>query len=142
MKLHSRCHGTIEYNENDVINFPKGLPGFENLKKFIIFTLEENKMFRMLHSIEDTEIGLIVVSPLQVIKDYQFELRKSEIKDLDLKEEKDAVVYNTVCLNKDIYKITVNLRAPIIINTKNNLGEQLILDNEEYNVKYPLIREE
>ena len=51
------------------------------------------------------------------------------------------MVFNTVTLNSDPKKITTNLKAPIIINISNNLGEQIILDKEKYKIKHPLIKE-
>ncbi|MDV3427494.1 MAG: flagellar assembly protein FliW, partial [Bacillota bacterium] len=58
MKLLSKYHGTINYEEKDIINFPSGIPGFEKLKKFIIFNVEGSTEFSILHSIEDTQVGL------------------------------------------------------------------------------------
>lgn len=36
MKLYTKYHGTKEYDEKDVIDFPKGLPGFKDLKIYYI----------------------------------------------------------------------------------------------------------
>lgn len=47
----------------------------------------------------------------------------------------------TVTLNSDVKKITMNLQGPIVINTSNNLGEQIIVDNSKYKVKTPLMKE-
>jgi Uncharacterized protein conserved in bacteria len=142
MKLYTKYHGIREYEENEIISFPKGLPGFRNLKKFIMFKIEENEVFSMLHSIEDLEIGLVVVSPFYVMKEYEFKLDDDRIEELQIEKESDILVINTVCLNKDINKITVNLKAPIIINNIKKIGEQLILDNDKYQLKYPLFKEE
>ena len=48
-------------------------------------------------------------------------------------------IITTITLNSDINKITTNLQGPIVINTSNNLGEQIILDDSKYKVKSPLI---
>ena len=37
MELNSTHHGVIRYNEEDVIFFKNGLPGFENLKNLLYF---------------------------------------------------------------------------------------------------------
>lgn len=142
MKLYTKYHGVREYEESDVITFNKGLPGLENLKKFIMFPMEENNVFSMLHSIENTEIGLVLVSPFYAMKDYEFKLEEHEIDSLKIKDKSDIVVLTTVCVNSDIKKITTNLKAPILINIKEKIGEQLILDNEKYSIKYHLLREE
>lgn len=142
MKLYSKHHGIIEYQEEEVITFPKGLPGFEDLKKFILFTVEENNVFSMLHSIENTEIGLIVVSPFYVMDDYEFNLEDKEKDQLKIKREEEVLILSTVCVNNNVKKITTNLKAPIVINIKEHLGEQLILDKEKYLIKQPLLKEE
>jgi flagellar assembly factor FliW len=142
MKLCSKYQGVIEYKEEDVITFPKGLPGFRDLKKYILFSVEENNTFNMLHSIENLEIGLLVISPFLISKDYEFNIEDNPLEDLRIENEADVLVLNTVCLNNDIKKATVNLKAPIIINNKEKIGEQLILDDEKYLIKQPLLKEE
>ncbi len=142
MKLYSKYHGVKEYSENDIINFKKGLPGFKDLKKFILFPIEANNIFSMLHSIENTEIGLVVVSPFYVMKNYEFNLEDNEKLALEIENEADVVIFSTVSVNNDVEKITTNLKAPIVVNIKKHLGEQLILDDEKYLIRQPLFKEE
>ncbi|NFV12928.1 flagellar assembly protein FliW [Clostridium sporogenes] len=142
MNLNTKYHGCIEYEEKDVINFEKGIPGFEKLKKFIMFPVEDNKIFSVLQSIENEDIGIIVTSPFNIKKAYEVQLNEEQIKNLKLQDEKDALVLSTVTLNSDINKITVNLRAPIVINIKEKIGEQIIVNNDKYRVKHPLFKEE
>ncbi|WP_027625841.1 flagellar assembly protein FliW [Clostridium lundense] len=141
MKLNSKYHGEIEYKEEDIITFNKGLPGFENLKKFIIFSLEENKVFSIVHSIEDEEIGIPVVSPFTICKNYEFSLSDEQIKKLNIKSATDVVTLNTVTISSNYKDITTNLKAPIIINIKDKIGEQIILDNDRYEIKHPIFQE-
>jgi len=138
MKLNTRYHGVRKFEEKDIINFKKGIPGFEELKKFIIFPVEDNEVFSILHSIEDESVGLVVVSPFYVIKDYELKLDEEKISELKIENPKDVLVLNTVTLSSKIENITVNLKAPIIVNIKNNLGEQIIVDNPNYVIKHPL----
>ncbi|MBV7272260.1 flagellar assembly protein FliW [Clostridiaceae bacterium UIB06] len=138
MKLNTKYHGEKEYDENDIITFEKGIPGFEHLRKFILFPVEENEVFNILHSIEDESIGLIVVSPFFSIKEYEFDLDEQKLKELKIETEGDVLVLNTVTLDSDVSSITVNLKAPIIINTKEKVGEQIILDNPNYAIKHLL----
>jgi flagellar assembly factor FliW len=141
MELRTKYHGTRQYEENDVITFEKGIPGFENLKKFIIFPAEENNLFYILQSIENINIGIVLVSPFNAIKDYEFKLGDSIISKLMIKNEKDVLVLNTVTLNSRIENITANLKAPIVININRKVGEQIILDNSSYPIKYQLFKE-
>lgn len=138
MKLATKYHGTREYNKEDIIIFKKGLPGFENLKEFILFPVEDNELFSILHSIQNQEIGIVVISPFQFFQNYEFRLSDEKLKELNLSSPEDVLVLNTVTLNSSVEKITTNLKAPIIININNKLGEQIILDDDKYAIKQPL----
>lgn len=138
MKLTTKYHGVREYEEKDIITFRKGLPGFEGLKKFILFPIEENELFSVVQSIEDESIGLVVISPFSVIKDYEFKLVEEKQEQLGIESPGDVLVLNTVTLSTKLENITANLKAPIIINIKQRLGEQIILDNDRYKIKQPI----
>lgn len=139
MKLQTEYHGVKEYSKEDIIVFKKGLPGFEYLKKFIIFPVEENELFSILHSIENKKVGLVVVSPFIIFKDYEFKLSDEKLKELKISSPDEVLVLNTVTLNSNVQHITANLKAPIIINIKEKLGEQIIIDNDKYKIKQPLL---
>lgn len=142
MKFISKIHGEIEYEQSDVITFNKGLPGLNELKKFIIYDLKEYEPFKLLQSLEDDEIGLIVISPYEFFSDYEIKLNEETVKNLKINSPDQVNIITTVTLNTDVKKITTNLQGPIVINTSNNIGEQIILDNPKYKVKSPLVKEE
>jgi len=141
MKINTKYHGTKEYNEDEVITFKKGIPGFQELTKFIIFPVEDNEVFSILHSIEDEKLGFVVVSPFYVMEDYEFKLSDRIIEELKIENADDVLVLNTVTLSSKMEDITTNLQAPMIINIKNKLGEQIIIDNGKYKIKHPLFKE-
>ncbi|MBV4416564.1 flagellar assembly protein FliW [Clostridium tyrobutyricum] len=142
MELKTKYHGILNYEEKDIMTFKKGIPGFDNLKKFILVPAEENSLFGILQSIEDTDIGIVVVSPFNVCENYEFDIDDDKMSKLNIKDNKDVLVLNTVTLNSKLENITINLKAPIVINTNDNIGEQLILDNVDYPIKYPLFKGE
>lgn len=141
MIFNSKIHGEIKYEEKDVITFKKGILGFEDLKKFFLVDLEGLEPFKILHSIEDENIGMVVISPFDFFKEYEIKLNEDTIKNLNIKSQEEVKLINTVTLNSDYNKITTNLQGPIIINISNNLGEQIVVDNSKYKVKQPLVRE-
>lgn len=141
MIFNSKIHGEIKYEEKDVITFKKGILGFEDLKKFFLVDLEGLEPFKILHSIEDENIGMIVISPFDFFEEYEIKLNEDTIKNLNIKSPEEVKIINTVTLNSDPDKITTNLQGPIVINISNNLGEQIIVDNSKYKVKQPLVRE-
>lgn len=141
MVLTSKIYGEIEYEEKDIIKFRKGILGLEHLNTYVLLKIDEYEPFQLLQSIEDEEIGFVLSCPFDFYKDYEFDLNKELLKRLEIESEEEVMVFNTVTLNSDPKKITTNLKAPIIINISNNLGEQIILDKEKYKIKHPLIKE-
>jgi flagellar assembly factor FliW len=141
MEIITKYHGTVKYKEKDIITFKKGLPGFEEFHEFISFPLEDNPCFTILQSIKNVEIGLVTINPFDFIREYEVSLSDEIQKQLLIEKPEDVFILNTITLNSDIKKITTNLKAPVIININKGIGEQIILDNEKYGIKHPLIRE-
>ena len=141
MKFISKIHGEIEYNDKDKVTFKKGIPGFEELKEYILVDLKDYEPFKLLQSLDEENVGMIVTSPYEFFNDYEVKLNDEVIKSLNIKSEEEVLIITTVTLNSDPKKITTNLQGPIVINITQNLGEQIILDNSKYKVKEPLIKE-
>ena len=120
------------------ILFEKGIPGFENYRYFNVNIVEGNKKIYNIVSKEDSNVGLISISPFDIKKDYEIDLDDQFIKELDIKNEKDVLVLCLITLGKSLKDSTANLKAPIIINIKNNRGKQLILQDDKYKIKEPL----
>ncbi|MFQ7439568.1 flagellar assembly protein FliW [Romboutsia timonensis] len=120
------------------ILFEKGIPGFENYRYFNVNIVEGNKKIYNIVSKEDSNVGFISISPFDIKKDYEIDLDDEFIKELDIKDEKDVLVICLITLGKSLKDSTANLKAPIIINIKNNRGKQLILQDDKYKIKEPL----
>ena len=142
MKFKTTCNGEIEYSEKDILTFKKGIPGFKDLNEFVIAGIEGNDVFKLLQSIENPDIALVLVSPFDVMKEYEVELNEEITKELCIEKPEDVVLYNVVTVNSDVKKITANFMAPIVINISNNFGEQLILEKSHYKIKQPIFRGE
>lgn len=141
MKIETKYHGTVDYEEKDIITFKNGLPGFEEFHKFIMFPIEDNPYFKILQAIKSPEIGLVTVNPFDFIEEYEVDLSEDLQVVLQVEKPEEVMILNTVTLSSQVSKITTNLKAPIVININKRLGEQIILDNEKYSIKHPLIRE-
>ncbi len=135
MEIISPIHGKMVYEENEIISFERGIPGFEYLKKFIIKEVGEDSPFNILQSIEDKDIGFIIISPFMIKDSYEIKLSEEILKNLNIKREEEVVLYSLVTLNERVENITANLKAPLVINITNKKGEQYILDKENYKIK-------
>ena len=52
--------------------------------------------------------------------------------------EENLVILLTMTVPADIKEMSVNLKAPIIINADTRKGAQLIVENQDYEVKYKI----
>ena len=95
----------------------------------------------MLQSLEDEKISFVLISPFDIVSDYEIKLGNETVERIEVDTANNVSIFSLVTLNSDIKKITANLKAPIVINVKKNLGEQIIVDKEKYKIKHPLIKE-
>lgn len=142
-ELKTKHFGTVYYADEDVIHFIHGLPGFEDNKDFLLIHHEENSPFFWLQAIDPPEIALLVAEPWDYIQNYEFGFDEKEHKELKIKENgENILILNVVVIPEDYRKMTMNLLAPIVINTDEKLGKQIILDKEDYPIKYYLFSQE
>lgn len=143
MKINTKYFGEMEIKKEDIIKFPEGLPGFQEEKEFIIInSLEEDDPFQWMQSVKNSRLSFIVINPFLLVLDYDFKLSESTVEKLKIKDEKDVAVFSIVVVPEDIKKMTINLAGPIIINAKERLGKQIVLDDDRYSTKYYLFPQE
>ncbi len=133
--------GEVEINEADVLSFEHGLPGFEDEKKFALLKIEGNEVFQVLQSIQTEALAFIVTNPYSLKENYSFDLEEATVNTLEIKEEQEVAVLAIVSLKDSIANSTVNLKAPIVINTTNKKAKQVILNNEDYPIRYVIAQE-
>lgn len=139
MNITTKLFGEVEVDESKKITFVQGIIGFPDLKDFLlIHDSDSNGGIRWLQSIQEPAFAMPVIDPLTVKADYNPSIEDELLKPLgDIKEE-DTLVLVTITVPHDIEKMTVNLKAPIVINGDNCKACQLIIEDDQYMVKYPI----
>ncbi|MEA4835989.1 MAG: flagellar assembly protein FliW, partial [Anaeromusa sp.] len=130
-----------EVPEELVVQFPDGLPGFEEEKKFAFlpYDKEENSPFAYMQSVQDPDLTLLLADPFLFFKHYSLNLNDEDAAQLGLSDsEETAGVYGIVAVPEKIDQMTVNLVAPIVVNWKEQKGMQIILDRSPYSTKHRL----
>lgn len=138
MLIETERFGTFELQDRKTLDFPKGIPGFEELKSFILLETEETKPLLWLQSTENKHIALPVVIPFEVLGDYYLDVRESELEDLSIESQSDLLILCVVVIPEDVKKMTANLASPIVINTKCGVGKQLIIDAAALPLRFPI----
>ncbi|OWR26860.1 flagellar assembly protein FliW [Saccharibacillus sp. O23] len=128
--------GELTVSQEDIITFPKGIPGFEEVTEYILCDVDET--YSYLQAVNQAELAFIVTDPFLHFQDYEFELSEELIKDLQLSEEKGIAVRCIVTWNSDPSRTTANLLAPIIFNISDRIARQIVLQNTFYQTKQKL----
>jgi len=142
MLLKTKHFGEIEIDEKNVLKFDNGLPGFEPCKKYILLGNEEEASpFRWLQCVDQPEVAFAIADPFPIVRDYDFELDDESAKKLGIEKSEDVAVYVIVVVPEDYKKMSMNLKAPLIVNSRNKKGTQIILDTDKYTVRHYILDE-
>jgi flagellar assembly factor FliW len=121
------------------ITFPAGLPGFPQAHRFELVPWgPAGSPFLLLSSVEDAEIGFVVVPPWVFYPEYEFELDTGTAERLGLAASEDAVVFAVVTLRERPEESTLNLLGPIVVNRFTHEAAQVVLPSAGYSVRAPL----
>jgi flagellar assembly factor FliW len=138
MRITTKYLGEIEIDKKQVIYFENGLPGFPKEKEFVFLPLSEDGLFSFLQSVTNKALAFITTNPFLFHKCYEFELTDADQKLLNIKNSNDIFVQVIVTLNETLEDSTANFKAPLIINDKEKIAKQVILDTY-YESKHKLI---
>jgi flagellar assembly factor FliW len=138
MKIATKYHGDVDINTDEILNFEKGIPGFPEEREFILLPLSNEDIFYVMQSVSNGQLAFILSNPFNFFKEYDFKLEDSVVEELKLESEKDILVHSILTVQDPFDKTTANLKAPVIINSKNRKAKQVILHNEEFSTKHPI----
>lgn len=127
--------GPVAVAQQEVIEFPAGIPGFETCRRFILLAPPELAPLSCLRALDPPEASFLVVDPRLLDPNYDLSLREFERVRLGSGSE-SLLWLAIVTVDKD--GATANLRAPVVINPRRMVGCQFIRDDHDYPVYYPL----
>ncbi|NLC45124.1 MAG: flagellar assembly protein FliW [Clostridiales bacterium] len=137
MYLKTKHFGTIEIDEKEIIFFPEGVPGFEDVKKFVIISDPDDvSHFKWLQGVDNTDLAFVIINPKVIKPDYVVDIEDDEVEVLDIQDVNQVLVYCIVVVPEDISKIRANLKAPVIINKANMRGKQVVMEKDDYPMRY------
>lgn len=141
MQITTRVFGEVTIDDEKLIHFPNGIIGFPDLQDFALIHDEEKSGTDTIHwlqSIQEPGFAMPVMDPLIVCPDYNPEVDDELLKNIGELVPEELLVMVTVTVPKDIPKMSVNLKGPIVINAAHRLGTQVIVEGDKYPVKFPI----
>ncbi|MCL4458258.1 MAG: flagellar assembly protein FliW [Nitrospirae bacterium] len=134
MKINTTRFGEVEIDDNKIIHFPLGIPGFPDLKRY--FLIDYKDPIKWLHAVDDPDTAFITASPFPFFPDYSFAMKDDVETFLEINKPADAAIIVILIVADNA--LHANLKAPIIINSSTLKGVQILLDDERYAFREPL----
>jgi len=124
MEILTTRFGSIDVEAEDLIHFPEGLPGMEQCRHWVLLADTENDSVAWMQSVDRADVALAVVSPRRFVPSYRMRVARRELEPLQLDQLSAARVL--VVVGRTEGSLTLNLKAPIVINLPRRLARQVV----------------
>jgi len=128
MEVQTTRFGPIEIATDDLIRFAEGLPGFQECRDWVLLADGRSAALAWLQSVDHPEIAFAVVSPGRYVPGYRLHVARRELEPLGFEDLRAARV--VVIVGKTGRSITLNLKAPVVLNLDRRLGRQVIANGD------------
>lgn len=154
IEIQSTRFGTLLVDEERIINFPNGLLGFPDHRRFALIQTGEENYFFWLQSLDEPNLAFVVTDPAIFFKGYEVPLRDETRQELQLADaggeegggaamtlnSAETLVQVFVICNKVDDWLTGNLLGPLVVNAQNRLAQQVVLTEKKWTTRQPLMR--
>ncbi len=139
MRLSTTRFGDIDIDESRAIMMKAGILGFEHLKRYVLLVQDEEILFWWFQSVDDGSVAFVVINSFVIKPDYKPIIQDNDVELLEIESPEDVILMSIVTIRSDPFRVTANLRAPIVINLKKRLAKQIILDKPDYPIQYSMM---
>jgi flagellar assembly factor FliW len=123
---------------SEAVTFPDGIPGFESCRQWVVMAAEEATPLRRLHAIDGADASFLAIDPRIVLDGYRCELSTLDRRRLGATDN-EPLLWLALVMMEPNGALTVNLRAPIVINPRTMMGQQVLPHNCLYPLRHVLV---
>jgi len=138
MLIQSTRFGELDIAEDQLLEFPHGMPGFSEEKKFAFMEYQPESPFYFLQSVADADLTFLMIDPFKFFNDYKFAMDDELLAEIGLSEENPPLVFNIASVKDALENMTVNLAAPVLVNFRDRKAVQLVIEKTDFPMRYPL----
>lgn len=138
MKAETKYFGEVEYTEEDVLHFVRGMFGFEDEKRFLVLPFSEDRKLLCLQSLDTPALAFVMIDPFTLHTAYAPVLQPEELKLLQVDDSHDLFFYALCAVKEPISNSTVNLKCPIAIHDEARVAMQVILEDNTFGMRHLL----
>src|SRR5438045_6596931 len=124
MEIVTTRFGTLNVEDERVIDFPKGLLGFPDKTRYALIQTGEENYFFWLQCVDEPALAFVVTDPSIFFKEYDVPLKEETQLELALTDLSYAQIF--VICNKVGDWLTGNMLGPILVNSQNPLALQVV----------------
>jgi flagellar assembly factor FliW len=138
MLVKTKYFGEVDLPEEKIVTFDRGIIGFPDMKKYtILYDCEkEETNISWIQSLDEPAFAMPIVKPWIVKEDYNPVVEDELLQGLGELTDENLVILLTMNVPSDLKQMSVNLKAPLIINSDTRKGAQIIVENQDYEIKY------
>ncbi len=125
MTIKTKQYGTIEVAQEQCIEFPQGIIGFEHFRGFSLID-SDVPHFYILQSLDDVSVSFYVLNPYLIYPSYNLEVHDEDIESIKCTDISKLLVFSIITIPEEKENISCNLLGPILINKVEKLGRQSI----------------
>ncbi len=133
--------GQLNVADEEIISIPAGVLGFPELTKYCIVDPGDDVLILWLQSLENADLAFPILEPKIFKPEYTARLSGMELRELKLENVNQSAVFNILTIGEDITQMTANTKAPLVINLREKIAKQVVLQENEYNIKHPMFKE-
>jgi flagellar assembly factor FliW len=133
--------GQIEVSSEEIISIPSGILGFPDDHNFCLVDAGDDTLILWLQSLSNAHLAFPLLEPKIFKPEYVVRLSAAELRELRLLSIKDASVFTILTIPSALPEMTANLKAPLVINTKEKRAKQVVLQENDQPIKHPMFKE-
>jgi len=144
MRIENTRFGTIDIDEEKIIDMPASMLGFPGRNRYILLERQESKPFLWYQCVDDPSLAFAVLNPNLCKPDYSIDIH-SVMEEMSWEADEEEALFVCVVVNAASgapENITANLMAPVIINTKKFEALQKVFHDSPFSHKHPVFEKE
>ncbi len=138
MLIKTTRFGQVKIDTDDILAFPEGILGFQDLKKFVLLDDPTDEIFAWLQSCDEPAIAFPVLEPELFAQDYKPTLAKADYEGLKMANMERARLFCIVTIPDDPTLMTANMKAPIVVNVAAKSARQCVLQDNHLAIREPI----
>ena len=136
MQLSTSRFGNVEVPDESIVTFTQPIIGFQEYRRFVLLPGPQDSAVNWLQSTESGDLAFLLMNPRDVVADYRVKIGQHELAELAVTSIEELDIYTILVVSEDVSKVRTNLKAPVLLNPKQRLGKQTVLERSDYPIQF------